>query len=337
MFFLYTGQGGSKKTASMINLVLNDSQFKDRPVYYYNIKGCKVEDWIELSSQEVLDWPNILPEGAVFLIDECQTIWRTNVKNNPIYITALETSRHQGWDIIATTQHPMLIHPDVRRQVHYHRHFFSVYHFWYRNREWKKCVNDPDSFHAKKDALISTTKVPKSVFDVYKSTSFDTHKKRIPPAFYIAFLFLVGLGFYAYRILSPDPVVQKESTSVISTVGNTIDTYNRLSNPKKASGFPLNKKDYLEMFKPRVEGLAHTAPFYDQLQVAVSFPRTQCIRIYRGGEPECSCYTQQATALDVPDAMCNSLVERGLFDHTRPDQVKKQQPTQNQGREVVDL
>ena len=38
MLYLFTGSPGSSKTINIIKLICENEQFKNRPVYYYNVK-----------------------------------------------------------------------------------------------------------------------------------------------------------------------------------------------------------------------------------------------------------------------------------------------------------
>lgn len=330
MFFLFTGQPGSKKTANMIHFVLSDNQFKNRPVYFYNIKDCVVPDWTEITEDQVKDWPNVLPEGAVLLIDEAQEIWRPAAwdKTPPLHVTGLEKHRHQGLDILATTQHPMLIHTAVRRQVQQHRHFSAAYGLRSKAMIWEKCVNDPDEHFTKKEADTQSANVPKNIFSLYKSTAFNTHKKRVPKKLYMLGFLVLGLAagslWFMDRInnrhqpaveeVKPYPAQKPNQSSLINNVLNpTVPTVKQGFQPV----FPVDKNEYMALFKPRLEGLPHTAPIYDELQKPVVAPRTLCVRLYTNEGEQCNCYTQQATRTTANNKLCNSMIDRGLFDHTR--------------------
>lgn len=318
MFYLFTGQPGSQKTANMINFVLSDPQFKNRPVYFYNINSCVVPNWTEITEDQLKDWPNFLPEGAVLLIDEAQEIWRPAAwdKTPPIHVTGLERHRQRGFDIIATTQHPMLIHTAVRRQVQQHRHYTKNYGLRSKALSWEKCVNDPDDHFAKKEAESLSGSVPKETYSYYQSTVLNTHKKRIPKKLiYVALGFVVvvaGLTNFALDLLNrPDQI--REQSGIVESVTDAIKPAAPTSSEFK---FPRDPDEYMKLFKPRIDGLAHTAPIYDELQKPVVSPRTFCVRVHRSDADTCNCYSQQATHLNVGLAMCNKLIDQGLFDHT---------------------
>lgn len=321
MFFLFTGQPGSKKTANMIHFVMSDDQFKNRPVYFYNITECIVPGWEELSKDEVLNWPNELPEGAVLLIDEAQEIWRPAAwdKTPPEHVTGLEKHRHKGLDILATTQHPMLIHTAVRRQVQQHRHISAAYGLRSKAMIWEKCVNDPDEHFTKQEAATESANVPKSVFSLYKSTALNTHKARVPKKLYfIGFLFaavLVGGANFAYDLMSR--VDDKQEAVAGSALSAAITGVSPATKSKQFEPtYPLEPDKYLALFKPRIDGLPATAPIYDELQKPVTAPRVFCVRIHTSDGANCRCLTQQATKVSVPLGRCDSLIDDGMFDPT---------------------
>ena len=340
MFFLFTGQPGSKKTANMIHFVLSDDQFKNRPVYFYNIKNCVVPDWTEITEEQVKDWPNFLPEGAVLLIDEAQEIWRPAAwdKTPPLHVTGLEKHRHQGLDILATTQHPMLIHTAVRRQVQQHRHLSAAYGLRSKAMIWEKCVNDPDEHFTKKEADTQTANVPKEIFTLYKSTALNTHKKRVPKKLYMLGMLVLGLA--AVALWFNDRINNRHTSEVTDTQTNTApqqgqlpaqpaDLINKVLNPVPTVNkgfqpvFPIDKTEYLALFKPRVDGLPHTAPIYDELQKPAVAPRSLCVRLHTDTGAICHCYTQQATRTTASESLCNSMINQGLFDHTRAPKAQQ--------------
>lgn len=324
MFFLFTGLPGSQKTANMINFVLTDSQFQDRPVYYHNIKGCKIEDWTLLSDEEAGRWYD-LPDGAVILFDEGQRLFRPS-RSTVIdrKVTELETHRHQGFDIIMTTQHPRLIHSDVKSFVQHHRHYRKPYglrtfcHIW----EGEGAIDNPTSETNKGKADKQESKLPKSVFDLYDSTKLDTHgKKRIPKILWrlLALLVVVGglIGWLAY-----DFSTRTEEGVTLSGVSEAFQPDDRkprkLTKSGTADGFkpfyPMDPAEYAKVFMPRIPNAPHTAPVYDELVKPQVAPKTRCFGYHRFGVYHCKCVTQQMTPIDMDYEQCVSIVQEGLWD-----------------------
>ncbi len=324
MFFLFTGLPGSQKTANMINFVLSDSQFQDRPVYYHNIKGCTIEDWTRLTDEEAERWYE-LPDGAVILFDEAQRLFRPS-RSTVIdrKVTELETHRHQGFDIIMTTQHPRLIHSDVKSFVQHHRHYRKPYglrtfsHVW----EGEGAIDNPTSEANKNKADRLDSKLPKSVFALYDSTKLDTHgKKRIPKILWklLALLVIVGgvIGWLVYDFSG-----RADEGVALSGVSEAFDAADR--NPRKLTksgdtdGFkpfyPMDPLEYAKLFTPRIPNAPQTAPVYDELVKPQVAPKTRCFGFHRSGVYHCKCVTQQMTPIDMGYEQCVSIVDNGMWD-----------------------
>jgi zona occludens toxin len=323
MIYLFTGQPGSQKTANMIHFVMNDDQFKNRPVFFYNIRGCTVPDWQELTEEEVKEWYK-LPEGSVVLIDEAQTIFRPQKwdKGKDMMVTELETHRHHGFDIVMTTQHPMLINTDVRRQVQQHRHYKKPYGLKSSCAVWEKAVTDPENAAALREAENRSGNVPKSVFDLYTSTVLNTHKKRIPKKLVVFICLVLGvvasIGYFAWDIssrmdsASTEADLPKEAAAAASKLlspsasDNSGNAFNAV--------YPLDPVEYAKMWQPRIPSMPETAPVYDELIKPTVAPKTRCYGYHRDGEYNCKCVTQQMTPVEMEYQQCVNIVNNGLWD-----------------------
>jgi zona occludens toxin len=72
----------------------------------------------------------------------------------------------------------------------------------------------------------------------------------------------------------------------------------------------LSTSEWLAEQKPRIDGLPHTAPAYDDLAKPQSVPAPQaCVEMGN----KCKCYTDQATPIEVPDDMCKNIVKNGIY------------------------
>jgi len=327
MLHLFTGLPGSTKTANMLTYVLNriaekgKGSWAGRPVYFYNIRDCAVEGWIELSEQEVRRWYE-LPEGSIVLVDEAQQLFRPVHKRDevaPREVTELETHRHRGFDILLTTQHPMLIHTAVRRQVQMHWHLERPFGLKTKAYKWEKCINDPDDHFARKDAAVESVKVPKEVFQRYTSTVMDTHKKRIPKKLFLVLgsLLLVVGGITWFVVQFANRGSQASDLPSASTVAKSLV---EPAAPKSDGTFkpvyPLDPQEYRRIYEPRIPHQPATAPVYDELMKPVVAPRTLCYSFRRQGTDYCECVTQQMTPIDMPFAQCKNIVNNGLWDPT---------------------
>jgi zona occludens toxin len=137
--------------------------------------------------------------GDLIVIDECQRLFRPVPfgRKVPSFIAKLETHRHYGVDFVLITQHPQLLHTNVRnligRQLHVRRMGAGRSAVVY---EWDHCTH-PDKT---KSAQVSYWRYDKKAFGLYKSA--EVHTKPVvgkPLALYgivAGVLALVGLTFY---------------------------------------------------------------------------------------------------------------------------------------------
>lgn len=298
MITLITGQPGAGKTLYTVSRIRAEVERDGRQVYYSGIADLKLP-WVEL--EDATEW-HTLPAGAVVVIDEAQRVFRPrgNGATVPLYVSALETHRHQGIDLYIITQHPMLVDTNVRRLVG--RHLHVVRRFGTKSatvHEWGEVKTECDK--SRSDSLRHAFSYPVEAFAVYKSAEVHTHKARIPARLWLFFVLPVlifVLGYLAVRMLSSrssSPVVPMPGAASLVT----------------ASASPvLSSAEYFSRLEPRVVGLPHTAPVYDQVTEPRLAPHpAACI----SGGGRCSCYTDQATRIDVPHDLCSQIVERGYF------------------------
>lgn len=310
MITLITGVPGAGKTLYAVDQILIPESKTDRPLFVDGIPDLLIRHEV---AQDPLEWHKWAPEGAHIVIDEVQRIWRPEAagKQIPESIAQLETHRHRGLDFTIMTQHPSLLHSNVRRLVGRHIHVrrtpLGVYVY-----EYSECMNSPDT--AYKNAL---TKVrwphPKRSFGVYKSASIHQKVKfRIPKPLIVFALCLMVLGLLATRLYSrlyadePKPVHQQTSVQA-----------NPVTDPAMSNqsvSLPPKEVDIREQFIPRVYGEPNTAPAYDHIRQVVTMPVvTACI----ADADRCLCYTQQMTKVDMTDDQCRQHATRGVFDPYR--------------------
>ncbi|GAA4492875.1 zonular occludens toxin domain-containing protein [Pseudaeromonas paramecii] len=222
MITLITGVPGGGKTLYCVAEVLLPLDAANqklppeqrRKIFVDGIPDLLIEHEV---APDITKWHEWAPDGCLIVVDECQRVWRPTSAAAKVTddIAALETHRHRGIDFIVITQHPSLIHSNVRRLVGKHIHLrrtaLGVYAY-----EWSECAN-PDSVRS------ALTKVrwshPKSAFGKYKSASLHTKVKfRVPPALKVfigsVIISLVLAYHFSKRIMErmglvhDDPVVQ---------------------------------------------------------------------------------------------------------------------------------
>lgn len=305
---LVTGQPRNGKTLWTLWHVRRRAEQEGRTVFY-NIgddkggkpKLVKIPGWVHLERPE--DWPTC-PDNSIVVIDEAQRPFRPRASSAkvPEHVSLLETHGHNGFDLYFITQHPGLIEGNVLRLVQTHRH---VKRLWGSQaatvHEWEDVNKNPDQ--SRSGSISSTWRYPKDVFEIYDSATVHTVKVRPPVRLFIFLAILIlAPALIAWAIFRPrGPKPAEVPPSPVAA----------LSAPTASGGAAvLTKAQYLAAQVPRVEGLAYTAPVYDQLTqpVAAPFP-VGCIE----GAKSCRCYTEQGTRIDVPESMCLQIVERGFF------------------------
>lgn len=184
MLTLISGVPGSGKTLWTVNQLLNNPEFKDRPVYVHNLEGF---DFSCRANLFPLDDPkswNDLPEKSVIVFDEAQYAFPVRPANQPPppWVDQFSTHRHKGYDVIMTSQHPTMVDGHIRKVVGRHLHFLRVFGLKSCTIfEWPEFRTDNvDSSARRKIAITKRWQYPRKVFGSYKSADAHTHKVRIP-------------------------------------------------------------------------------------------------------------------------------------------------------------
>lgn len=307
MITLSTGLPGAGKTLYTISLVKALSEREQRPVFYSGIKDLALP-WHEIDAEKWID----CPDGAIIVIDECQRLFRPrgNGAAVPPWVSKLETHRHQGIDLFIVTQHPMLIDANVRRLTE--RHFHVSRRFGMQRAtilEFQSCKDQPLAKLA--DAQRHQWPYPKEVFSYYKSAELHTVKRRLPVQLFVlvgvlamtggAVWYFVRSHYQDGQVLLPGQTVPAKAEPLAT---------GQPSSAKPAADRPLTAAQYVDRYQPRVPGLAHTAPVYDEVTKPIRAPVPLHTAIWRG---KCHAFSQQGTALDMPQDMCLAINQRGFF------------------------
>lgn len=150
------------------------------------------------------------PIGALIVMDECQQVYPSRLKNLVSFDTspedqlklvetdlvdnptleeprpdnvevAFEKHRHMGWDIYMSTPHISKVNKEVRLVCQFakrHRDLSGVLPWWKHN--WREYVHDPENSGKSKSHEVETPQVYKAdtrVFGCYRSTGIGTPKK----------------------------------------------------------------------------------------------------------------------------------------------------------------
>lgn len=310
---IVTGLPGRGKT--LLALWLVDRIANGRPVYVAGVRGLKLrEGWQELEDRS--KWHEC-PSGSVVLIDEGQECFRPAGSGSavPEHVAKMERIRHTGITLVITTQHPMLVHSNVRKlaQVHLHlvRKFGSESATVYR---WDM-VADVGT----RNALLSSVKTaskrvvwpyPKEVYGWYESAELHTVQKKLPwqkVALYVIPVLVIGLLVVGYQAIRN---MQNRPAEIAAKAAGTDPAAQTAGNQSGGPGPVKTRAQWLDERTPRIQGLAHTAPAFDQVTKPAHAPYPAACVVMRG---ECRCYSEQATRLDVSASLCTQIVERGFY------------------------
>lgn len=296
-----TGNPREGKTLWAVQMIDNAIKEGSRPVFS-NITGLNIPG-VQIAPP---DW-NTLPNGAIAVYDEAQEIEHpesTNRDGSPHLMYAatakagfetdpwlknLSTHGKRGIDLYFITQHPTLIHHQIRKYTEAHKHFVrtmgmsraSIY-TWY-----KRTVTAVDQRLEKAQAEVQLWKYPKHLYEKYKSADLHNIKTRIPKKAWAALvvgLLTVGGGIWWIQ----------------SNFGGDDET----KTPEKTqSGFSL--------LGGSSEG--NTSGFVNPVSEAIhkSVKPTVSVSGCVSGI-HCRCFDQDGFLLDLEEKMCRSLAHGNL-------------------------
>jgi len=236
MITLITGTPGQGKSVYAVWNEIRTAIDAGRMVYYNGIPKLTLPA-IQLTDAEILKWHELQPkknpddldehallsniqEGSLIVIDESQRIFRPMGSGAaiPESLAYLEYHRHHGLDFVLLTQHPKLVHVNVRALVGRHIHLRNgvLGRVSHEFGEW--CEN-PQTKSARSSSLTRKNSLPKAAFALFESASIHVkQKKGVPVQFYLLgfiFLALPALGWYAYKSINkkiepPPPVLESK-------------------------------------------------------------------------------------------------------------------------------
>lgn len=323
---LVTGATGSGKTAWVVAELAGQTE---RPVFVMGIpeltlphEPCPpVAEWVRFEpdpDDPALRMPYFtFPAGSIVVLDEAQRVFRPRASGAkvPPEVAAFETRRHVGVDFVMVTQHPTLLDANVRKLVNRHIHIHSTFAGRFA-LEWVG-LGEPDERGSRELAARTRYKPAKKVFGLYKSAEVHTKvARRLPWQMFALALLLPALlagGWYAYgRVAAKGQPIASE------TAGKTTKTAEGVRGGERSEERPVvTTAAYVDSYRPRVEGLVHTAPVYDGLTKPVDVPvPVGCIK----SEKRCQCYDQRGNPYDTTADICGQLVKRYMFvDFVRPE------------------
>lgn len=305
-----TGLPGNGKTLYTICMVKEKAEKENRQVYYSGIEILDKEalPWIEIEPKE---WFKV-PAGAIIVMDEAHKVFpvRPNGSQVPEHVLPIAELRHEGHDLFLITQHPMELDSAIRRRIG--RHLHCVRRMGMQAcliREWSRCVENCDK--TDKDAIRHEWLYNKVAYAWYKSAEVHTIKRRLPLK--LLWLLVAPVMVIVAIVVVMRFVNQQKSGDAIrqaaERAGGSASSVAPGASPGGPAG-PLTAQQYVSQFKPRVDGLAYTAPAYDKVTQPVRAPYpAACVQ----SKTRCQCYTQQGTRLETSVELCKGISEGGFF------------------------
>lgn len=224
--------------------------------------------------------------GDLIVIDEAQHCFKPAAAGRavPAFISNLEEHRHYGVDFVLVTQHPNLLHANVRALVNPH---FHVRRIWGRAAcmvyQWDRC----SPVTATKTASSSTWRHDRKAFGIYKSAELHTKfSQRIPLVAIAAAVAFVAAPLLAWRAI--DRTVVKNGQ---------VEPGQAASAP--AGGLPVNPPDLPGNLQQPAKPM-----FVGSVPVPGTWPREIAGCWVQAGE--CACVTREEAPRIIRDrpAVC---------------------------------
>lgn len=330
MIITITGITGAGKTLYCIGLILKLQKENQKRIekgeeprqIYADIKGLRING--VLPSPE--DWRET-PENSIIFYDEAPlkhprfAYAGRKFSDDPI-VRQMAENRHENKDLYFITQDPQFLNNTIAKLVW--RQYYvkrisgsnasSIY-------SWDKYIPNPTTDAIQKQAVERDTFFfDKSHYDLYDSAVEHSVKFRLPKKFIFAFLGIFIMMFFSVKLLfasgfidtakkanvnalTGDKVTQVPKTSIQSQAPNPLITPQQIiQNPEQTQNRALTVED----FKPAVPDMPWTAPIYKNVASIQNFPRfAGCMSTKK----KCTCYTQQATAIEVSLSQCKAVID----------------------------
>ena len=175
---------------------------------YTNINALKI-DFVRslydlLDNKGDVDWRRA-PDGSIIVIDEVQLVEpfkQVKNKDNPI-VQDLTIHRHRGFDFYFITQSASLLHVQMKELIGLHWHITVPWGWVSKVYQYGSYRQNPNAVSIKMSAERSFNfSPPVRLFKLYKSTTINTHQKRIPykPIIIFVSLILFALGGFIWAV-----------------------------------------------------------------------------------------------------------------------------------------
>ena len=248
MITIVTGVPGSAKTLWVVDQIVFNSDYKDRPTFIWGIDGFNFQSRAGLFPlDDPVTW-NDLPAHSVIVFDEAQGPFpiRSSSKAPPKFIEDFSTHRHKGYDIFLTSQHPTMVDGHLLKNCGRHLHFLRFFGLQSSTIfEWPEYRTDNvNSSTRRKMSISKRWRFPKRVFGLYKSAEVHTHKRSIPwkvwsiPLFFIVAALVVWFFIHTVSDGSFASLGHKSVSSVSAPVPfspSSVSSVHRWVSPSPSS------------------------------------------------------------------------------------------------------
>lgn len=332
MIYLRTGANGTCKTLFTLKDVREKQIKEGRPVCWngrFKLKPELEKEW-GWKRIDFKDW-QAQQDGTIFLIDECHNDLpkRPNGSAVPDHVGKLAEHRARGFDFFLITQHPSNIDTFVTKLVGapgWHQHLKRIAGGSKLTSvlQWDAVNTTCEKNGSARQAQVTTRSQPKEVYGWYDSAELHTEKVRIPKTWMVigaaVILFpLLAIGGFKMLWKSTTAPANHAPLQGASDAGAMVVVDRPARGVQGDRPVPLTPAEYVAVSLPRVEGLPHTAPRYDEVTRPQTAPYpAACIEMKSKG---CKCYTQQGTLIaGVSLDMCRQIISTGFFIDFDPGQ-----------------
>lgn len=305
-------------------MLLEDKALQGRPIFT-NIDGLKLPHH-KIDADWLRSWHKNAPPEAFILYDECQDVFvpRHTSKEPPDFV--LELTKHRkdySVDFFLITQRPTFIDFMVRGLCQRHIHI--------RETGLTRMVHEAPEVVDFEDKAVREVSsgtpysLPKHVFDLYTSAQVHTKKqrRRLPTAIYVFALAILLGGGIALKVYN-DRFASDNDTSSPTAQPVGVPQSGGLPPLVAATGSAGVPSSIAEATTPTDPANPLSAPLYAAVAPPVVPPQiVGCIASRRA----CTCYTQQATPVWLPEPQCR---ERAAGTHYDPYRQNIIQPDQIQ-------
>ena len=286
---------------------------------YSNINALKIDfsrslyDLID--SKGNVDWRKA-PDGSIIVIDEVQLVEpfkQVKNKDEPI-IQDLTVHRHRGFDFYFITQSAGLLHVQLKDLIGLHYHITVPWGWVSKVYQYGSYRQNPNAVSVKLSSERSFNfSPPVRLFKLYKSTTINTHQKRIPYKPIIIFLTLIvmAVGVFIWAVSG-----SKDMTLIKGMTGGDVSSATEIVPLKIPSAAEIKqpvpvKNSQADLPPKGVEPLSAppvrpdpsriynplTGEYYANIDVAVTGA------IMHDGE--CWAYNSKAQRINMPSSECS--------------------------------